>query len=219
MASNQLLRTIDNELRWREPEMAVAKIHLHRSIMDRPSFEYSYRCFIMLTYAHFEAFTKRVVAQAMQDILDSGVKWSECKRSIQINLFANGMRKTLSDLSNVQMVEKTNVTVCLIDTLPPPDLAVILDCGNMDPANFDWIVECIGLEPSRFAFARQYIGRHTSMRHDCAHGEALTFDATKTERDLADDLFALQSQIVLLMHALAVDVIDHFAASAYRRGP
>jgi hypothetical protein len=31
------------------------------------------------------------------------------------------------------------------------------------------------------------------------------------------DLYVLQSHIVLLMHALAIEVIDHFVASGYKR--
>ncbi|OKO80119.1 hypothetical protein AC628_10015 [Bradyrhizobium sp. NAS96.2] len=55
------------------------------------------------------------------------------------------------------------------------------------------------------------------MRHDCAHGEALTLDRTKTEGELAEDLFVLQSRIIVLMHAVAVDVIDHISASSFKR--
>jgi len=216
-ASKQLLKTIDTEFGWRESEMAIAKIHLHRSIMDRASFGYSCRCFIMMTYAHFEAFTKLVIAQALQDIFDSGVKWSECRKSIQINLFAHRLRSMFSAFSNAEVAEKGSASACLIDVLPPPDLAVIFESGNMNPTNFDWVVECIGLDPQRFSFARRDIGRLPGMRHDCAHGKALTFDPTKNEREVASDLYSLQSHIILLMHALAVDLIDHFAASGYKQ--
>jgi len=217
MASQQLLNTIDDELRWRESELAVAKIHLHRALVDRSSFHYSYRSFIVMTYAHFEAFTKRVIAQAMQDIFDSGVVWSQCRKSIQINLFASRLRSALAALSNDAMVERGSSTICLIDDLPPPNLEVVLDCANMNVTNFNWTAECIGLDASKYASSRRDIGRLTAMRHDCAHGEALTFDRTKTEHQLADDLFVLQSRIIILMHTLAVDVIDHIASSGFKR--
>jgi hypothetical protein len=87
----------------------------------------------------------------------------------------------------------------------------------MNPTKFEWMVECVGLDPTRFSFARNDIGRLASMRHDCAHGKALTFDVTKTKREIANDLYVLQSHIVLLMHALAIEVIDHFVASGYKR--
>jgi len=217
MASQQLLRTIDNELRWRESELAIAKIHLHRALIERSSFPYSYRSFIVLTYAHFEAFTKRIIAQAVQDIFDSGVAWSRCQKSIQVNLFASRLRAELAALSNEGIVERGSAATCLIDDLPRPDLDIILECPNMNVTNFNWIVGCIGLVPERYSEARRDIGRLTSMRHDCAHGEALTFDQTKSERQLAEDLFGLQSRIILLMHALAIDVIEHIGESAFEQ--
>jgi hypothetical protein len=217
MASKQLLQTIDNELRWREAELAIAKIHLHRSLIERSSFKFSYRSFVVLTYAHFEAFTKLILAQAMNDIFSSGVAWSDCSRSIQVNLFASRLRSSLSGMSNSAIVERGSSSVCIIDELTAPSLDVMLQCANMDVPNFSWAVECIGLDPARYSESRRDIGRLTSMRHECAHGEALTFDQTKTERELADDLFVLQSRMILLMHSLAVDVIDHITARGFRR--
>src|ERR1700678_3126747 len=35
------------------------------------------------------------------------------------------------------------------------------------------------LDPGKFVFARPNVGHLTTPRHDCAHGEALTFDRTK----------------------------------------
>jgi hypothetical protein len=217
MASNQLLQTIDKELRWRETELAIAKIHLHRSLIERSSFKYCYRSFVVLTYAHFEAFTKLVIAQAMNDIFNSGIAWSDCARSIQVNLFASRLRSSLNGMSNDAIVERGSSSVCIIDELGAPNLDVVLQCANMDVPNFSWVVECIGLDPGRYSDSRRDIGRLTSMRHDCAHGEALTFDRTKTERQLADDLFVLQSRMILLMHSLAVDVIDHIASAGFKR--
>jgi hypothetical protein len=217
MASEQLLRTIDHELRWREMELAISKIHLHRSMLDQSAFAFSYRSFIVLTYAHFEAFTKRVIAQALQDISDSGVVWSHCKRSIQANLFARRLRSKLSSLSNEELIERGSSTVCLIDELPPPDVSEVLECANLDVANSNWILECIGMDPARYRESRRDIGRLATIRHDCAHGEALTFDQTKTERELIEELFSLQRRIILLMHQLAVDIIDHMVLCNYRQ--
>jgi hypothetical protein len=217
MASKQLTSTSDNELRWREAELAVAKLHLHKSLVDRQAFEYSYRCLAMLTYAHYEAFCKRIVAQAMVDIFTSGVKWSECCDSIQINLFANRVRQNISALSNKDLAGRSIRPTCLIDDLTAPDVSVILDCGNLNNQNFDWAIECVGLDPSHFSYARRDIGRIVALRHSCAHGEQLTFDVTKSNTDLANDIFQLQARILLLMHDLALELIDLFSRSGFKR--
>ena len=72
MLSAVLVKTIDEELRWRELEMALSKIQLHRAIGDLHAFRYAYRCIVAMTYAHFEGFVKRVLAQALVDLVGSG---------------------------------------------------------------------------------------------------------------------------------------------------
>lgn len=210
MISAQLVGRIDDELRWREAELALAKVQLQRSLSDSVLFRFSYRCFVAITYAHFEAFTKLVIAQAMDDIFNSGHPWSKCLLSIKTNLFAGGLRQILSKLSNSDLAILGSSSGYLIDSLPAPSLDIILDCGNMNITNFFWALGSIGLDPTRFAFARKDVGHLTALRHDCAHGEALTFDASKTRIDLASEIYALQARIILVMHTLAVEVLDHF---------
>jgi hypothetical protein len=215
MLSSQLVATIDDELRWREAELALAKIQLQRSLGDATLFRFSYRCFVAMTYAHFEAYTKRIIAQAMQDIFNAGHPWSKCLASIRTNLFAPGLRQSINKLSNADLAERGSLEGCLIDNVPAPALAIIFECGNMNVTNFFWAIESIGLEQANFAFARSDVGRLASLRHDCAHGEALTFDPTKTEAQLAADMYSLQSRILTVMHTLAVEVVDSFAATGF----
>ena len=59
------------------------------------------------------------------------------------------------------------------------------------------------------------MGHLTALRHNCAHGEALTFDPTKTRTALADEMYSLQSRVLLIMHSLAVEVLDHFKLTAF----
>lgn len=215
VASLQLSATIDDELRWREAELALAKVHLQRSLADQTQFQFSYRCFVAMTYAHFEAYTKRVIAQAMQDIFDSGHLWSKCLPIIRTNLFSAELRQVLNRLSNAELAQKGSLDDRLIDEISPPSLDIILECGNMNVKNFFWAITSIGLDPSHFAFARSDVGRLSSLRNDCAHGEILTFDPAKTLFDLAHEMYALQSRVLLLMHTLAVEILDHFKTSGF----
>lgn len=215
MLSPQLIATIDDELRWRESELALAKLQLQRSVGDNTLFRFSYRCFVAMTYAHFEAYTKRVVAQSMQDIFDAGHTWSKCVPAIRTHLFASGLRQLLGKMSNADLAVRGSAAASLIDDVPPPSLDIILDCGNMNVTNFFWAVNSIGLEEAKFAFARNDVGRLTSLRHHCAHGEALTFDPTKTQADLASEMYTLQTRILTLMHALAVELVDYFTTDGF----
>jgi hypothetical protein len=49
-----------------------------------------------------------------------------------------------------------------------------------------------------------------TLRHECAHGERLTFDSSKKPTELADDIFKVQTEIITLMHLLATEIVDHF---------
>ncbi|PTQ65489.1 hypothetical protein C8J45_101336 [Sphingomonas sp. PP-CE-3G-477] len=218
MASLQLKSTIDQELKWREAELAVAKLYLYRSVIDKSAFAYSYRCFVVLTYAHYEAFTKRVIAQSMLDIFDSGAKWSECRFNIRKHLFASGLRKIVDNKSNGDLATFGSVSATIIDNVTPPPVSIIMDCGNLNYPTFIWAIESVGIDSSKYGFARPDIGKLVSMRHDCAHGESLTFDPTKTDSDLAKDMFALQQRIVFLLHHLSVELLDHFSLGSLR-GP
>lgn len=210
MLSSQLVNVIDDELRWREVELSLAKLNLQRSVGNAALFSFSYRCFVAMTYAHFEAYTKRVIAQAMQDLFSAGHPWSKCLPAIRTNLFASKLRDELAKLSNVELAERGSRPSCLIDSVSAPSLDIILECGNMNVTNFFWAIECVGLDPAKFAFARGDVGHLAAMRHSCAHGEILTFDPMKTKNDLASDAYALQSRVLILMHTLAVELVDHF---------
>lgn len=215
MFSPELARTINEELRWREIELSLAKLQLQRSTGDVVLFRFSYRSFAAMTYAHFEAFTKNVVAQSMKDIFDSGVRWSECRKTIRENLFASALRAKLVGFSNAQITDAGCSGSRLIDDLDPPSLDIILECSNMNPKNFFWAIASVGLDEGKFAFARGDIGQLTSLRHRCAHGEKLSFDASKAVGDLARDMYGLQSRILYLMHFLSVELLDHFKNKSF----
>lgn len=215
MFSSQLALTINEELRWREAELALAKLQLQRSMGDIVLFRFSYRCFAAMTYAHFEAFTKNVIAQSMKDIFDSGIQWSKCTKGIRESLFASSLRAKLAGLSNSDLTNIGSSATCLIDDVEAPSLDIILEISNMNPTNFYWAIGSIGLDEGKFSFARGDVGHLTSLRHRCAHGEKLTFDASKTVNELARDMYGLQSRILYLMHFLAVELLDHFTAKAF----
>jgi MAE_28990/MAE_18760-like HEPN len=211
------VRTIDDELRWRESEMALAKIHLYRALGDVSAFRFAYRCFAAMTYAHFEGFSKKVIAQALANLAASGITQSACNTTIQITLLAPLARKKIVDLSNEELVNLVYLDARALDSVPFPPPEEILKIANMNFTNFAWAVSCVGLSPLPFETYRGTVNHLTALRHECAHGSAITFDATKSDRELAVAMFQLQTVIVNLMHELSVELIDHFQQGRYRR--
>lgn len=215
MLSLLLQQTIDDELNWREPELALAKLHLHRAIPENRHFRYAYRAFVAMTYAHYEGYSKQVLAQALSDIYSSGAKPAMCVPLLQKTLMLPATRKKLFALSTDDFMVGLGEGMNFLDKVTPPSVDTILECGNLNVENFNWAVSCVGLSPSLFSAHRGTIGRLTSLRHDCAHGEVISFDSSKTNQVLANEIFALQQNTTTLMHLLAVELLDHFTHKRY----
>ena len=215
MTSAILEKLIDSELSWRENELALLKAQLLRDMRNASHFPVSYRSFITITYAHYEGFTKVVMAQAISDISQHGAAPSGCAESVQIALFSGALRKKIAKLSNTDLFQAMAQAHGVLDSIPFPTGEDAMEISNMNFSNFSDIVQCIGIDSSRFAGFRRHIGRLVDLRHRCAHGERLSFDSSKTYSDLAGDAFDLQSQMILLMHALALEVLNAFDGATF----
>jgi hypothetical protein len=216
MLSQLLLKTIDDELTWRERELAFCKLQLLHDIGDSSRFEYSYRCFVAITYAHFEGFVKRVIGQALADIRNSGTRPSECAELMRSHLFAPELRRRISSHSNLELVTAICKGIEFLDEVSYPSEETIIECGNMSVGNFEWIAACVGLGAERFADFRAHVGRIVNLRHSGAHGERINFDSSKSNTELAGEIFDTQTQIITLIHTLAVEVISLFEQNGFR---
>jgi hypothetical protein len=220
MLTALLTQTIDDELGWREPELALAKVQLQRSLSsDDRHFRYAYRAFVAMTYAHYEGFAKRTIAQALSDIYTSGTKPTQCVTGLQKALMLTSVRKKFTSLSNDDFMQSLSDGMRFMDTVPFPKVEIILECGNLNVENFLWAVSCVGLSPITFESYRPSIGRLTTLRHNCAHGEVITFDSSKTNQVLADEMYTLQQNITILMHLLAVELVDLFTHQRFLASP
>jgi hypothetical protein len=119
-------------------------------------------------------------------------------------------------LSNEELIKLVFTNPSALDEAPFPTPDKLLDVANMNFQNFTWAISCVGLQRAKFDTYKTAINHLTSLRHDCAHGEVITFDATRSDRELANAMFGLQSTIISLVHELAVELVDHFQNRRYR---
>lgn len=215
MYSPLLVQLIDDELRWRETELALLKAKLRNDIGDPYHFPVSYRSFVAITYAHFEGFTKVIFAQALDDIARCGAPPSACVEEIQVALFSAQARKAIYGLSNVDLLSSIRSGASFIDGLGFPPGEHVLDISNLSVANLWILLQKLGIDRSKFTSFKKYVGRLVDLRHSCAHGERLTFDSSKTNFELASDMFELQSEIIILMHAVALEVLEVVERDAF----
>lgn len=216
VSTTAICSVIDYEIEWREQELAFSKIHLQRCLNNHVEFKTAYRSFGALTYAHYEGFSKIILAKALDEIGNSGISYSACNETLKRTALIPEIRKrlkTVSDTDLYGLIEKGGASYDEIH-LPLPEK--LLDQGNLDVANFQWSVMLIGMDPALFAPFRGAIGQITSLRHKCAHGEELTLDPLKSRQDLLDDIIKLQEKIIILIHSLAVGVIDHLDRECFR---
>jgi hypothetical protein len=215
MVSSLLVKTVDDELRWREAEMALAKIYLHRSIGDLPTFRFTYRCFVAMSHAHFEGYIKKVLAQALLDIATSGTPQSGCNSILRLALFAPLVRKKIQVMSNIELLNSVLLGQDYLNTIPFPSPEDLFDVSNMNFKTFSWAVSCVGLDPTVFDEYLTSVNHLAKAGHECAHGEMINFDQTKRDSDIAVTMFQIQATIIKLMHHLAVQLIDHFEKRQY----
>lgn len=206
---------IENDLAWRETELSLAKIQLHKSLGDTKHFRYAYRCFIAMTYAHFEGYIKNISAQVLDDIIHSGTIVSECNDNICNNYIAPSARRMISSLSNKDLIAKVFRANDPLSDIGYPSPEKIFEISNMDLPTFSKLVKSIGINDSVFEDYKSTIAKLTSSRHKCAHGEKLSFDSTQTDDDLAYSLFKIQGEAIKLMHHFAIEVIDHLYQRKY----
>jgi hypothetical protein len=210
-----LVQLIDDELRWREAELALIKAQLRREMQNASHFPASYRIFVAITYAHFEGFTKVIFAQALDDVARCGALPSACTEDVQVALFSAQARKAIQLLSNVDLVRNIKSGSSFIDSLVFPPGESVLEISNLGVVNLWGLLQKLGIDRAKFSSFRKYVGRLVDLRHSCAHGERLTFDSSKTNSELAADVFELQSEIVTLMHAVALEIIDIVERDAF----
>jgi MAE_28990/MAE_18760-like HEPN len=219
MISAVLENLIEDELRWRESELSLLKIQLLRDVRSNDHFPVSYRSFVAVTYAHYEGFVKIVLAQAVSDIFQGGTLPSSCVEEVQAYHFAHKARKHVSQLSNSQLIRTLMQSMNLIDEIPKPTGEEFLEMSNLNVKTFLDITGSINLSIASFQDFRRSIGRLVDLRHRCAHGEKLTFDSSKSNGELAQEVFDLQSSVILLMHATAIGLLDLFDSRSFLSQP
>ncbi|MFS0735505.1 MAE_28990/MAE_18760 family HEPN-like nuclease [Sphingomonas sp. 1P06PA] len=214
-ASVSLKKTIDHELSWREAELAILKINLQKSSTNMVEFRISYRSFLAMTYAHYEGYTKRLLAQGLEDIHLSGVPIHKCVVGIHKTAALPEVRRKLNSMSSESLYEHLLKGILVFDEVNLPNPDAILDRGNLDIPTITWAMALIGVNFDNFVEHRQSIARLTHLRHKCAHGEVITLDPLKTVPDILKDCYSLQDNIILFMHKLAVYLLDYFDQKQY----
>lgn len=214
-----LSKLIDDELSWREAEMSIVKAQLLRDVGTTAQFRCSYRAFLAITYCHYEAFSKILVAQSVADIELGGTTQSDCIPQIQEKLFVAQARKNIETLSNSDLLTAISTGASYMNQIPYPPAEKFLGISNLSVVNLKSLIACLGLPWTPFAPYAKYIATLVDLRHQSAHGQALTFDSSKTNREIASDVFVIQAHTITVMHLLATLIVDMFEQATFVKSP
>jgi hypothetical protein len=217
MSISIISRLIDSELNWREKELAHAKLFLHKSLIEPKSFPFSYRCFIAMTCAHYEGFTKAVLCQVLDLIQRVGLTPSQLNGRIRLYAITPSARKKILAMSNTDLLNQVLDNGNPVDhfAIPLGDDA-ISKCGNLDFKNLKWAMGYTGIDFNKFLAYENNINKLVYLRHSCAHGELISLDRTKTNREIAHDAFMLQEKIIEFLHHMSVESIDYVNNGWYK---
>lgn len=209
-----LERLINDEIKWRETEIAITKIAMVREYENDTRFQCLYRCFVAITYAHYEGFLKKIFAQAYLDIKNSPKRASDLRAESQNAIFGKALRKHLDNSSTENLIKITSTGKC-IDLLDYPSEDSIMGISNLNQANLEYLLSIASMDWSAFSSYRTHVFKLVDLRHRCAHGEKITFDRTKTNKDIATDIFSTQIEISNLMQDIALSLMDVMATDGF----
>lgn len=207
-------RTISEDLRWREKELAIIKLQLLRERSDVDRFRAVYRCLATLAYAHYEGFTKRLAAEVLRTISSRPTRPAECTLAIQNSLFAPIARKAASQKSNVELLAMFDAASAQ-NQLAYPDESLYYEISNLNTGKLEWLIQSIGLDFAICLPYKMHVGRLVDLRHRCAHGERISFDSSKTSDELANELLFTVSEVTSLMNLIGLEAIDLVATSRF----
>lgn len=214
MLPTTLKNLVESELLWRERELTLAKVFLQRSIGDDIGFRFAYRCFTTTTYAHYEGLVKRLIAQALDEIGRMGTKQMLCNRILQLRLLTPLARRKIETISNEDLLNLFFLNAEPLNQIPFPQAEEIIEISNMNFERFKNTLACIGLDATSFESKKAHINRLTYLRHLCAHGEEV-ITTRKRNSEIATELFELHASIIFVMHALCIEIIDHFEKKSF----
>jgi hypothetical protein len=203
---SDLENIINNELRWRESEIAILKINLIKEYNNDVRFQCLFRCFVAITYAHYEGFLKTIFAHAFIHIKNSTYRPSSYKDLAKRAIFGKSLRKYLTTLSNDEMISETLKGDC-IDRMEYPSEQYIFEISNLNQSNLMDLMSTSSIHWEKFSEYRTHVGKIVDLRHKCAHGEKISFDQTKSNKDIAKDIFSTQNEILNLMHDVALELL------------
>lgn len=201
--------TLEEDLRWREAELASLKriavtnkdnADLHRCVL---------RASWTLLYAHYEGFTKFCWELLLDQVQGRKVAVEELQEDFLVLALEKQFRELRGNASSAvlwnffhndlpQALRREAVFDCRLDT----------EC-NLWPNVFERECAKVGIASTALQTSRPRIKALVSRRNDIAHGKSMTIKSV-------DEYTKYEKAVLLVMHDLAVQVLDILENQTYK---
>jgi len=196
-------QTLEDDLRWREAELASLKLVAITSAGNKVLHEATLRASWAMLYAHFEGFTKFCWELIFDHIQSQQISIATLNRDFQMLALEEPLKKLKVNLSSRSVWDfitadfpaflSSNASfspVCRLDTE-----------SNLWPDVFERECQKVGLRPAEIEKQHARIKALVSRRNDIAHGKTMTVRSVKEYTEY-------EQATMLVMHDLAIQVLD-----------
>lgn len=205
-------REIENDLKWREAELASLKAHAISTRDNQVAHRAALRALWAMLYAHYEGFTKFCWELALDEIQRSKTKREDLIDSVAIASLESFFATMRGDSSS------ENLWACFLSDLPaqlkveaefPENYRFSTD-SNLWPEVFRRETSKLGITCPELDRCDALVKALVARRNKIAHGETMTIN-NLTEYE------PFEQATTLVMHELAVAVLDLLDEQRYTK--
>lgn len=201
---------LENDLRWREAELASLKRIVIVSSGNNVTYQAMLRASWALLYAHFEGFTKFCWDVLLDQVQQRNLSISQLDPKFQLLALEKPFRELRGNMSSssilnfysVYMPELLkNTALFHQDYRPNPD-------SNLWPNVFERECSRVGIVSEQLNEQRSRIRTLVSRRNDIAHGKTMTINSIAEYSEY-------ENAVMLVLHELAVTILDIIEQEKY----
>ena len=211
---DKLIDKIDQEISWRKLELTQLKFLVTSASTDKELT--ILRSSIVLLYAHWEGFVKRLLTLYLNHIVDQGLYSYELKPNFYAMSLSSDFEQFKKTKKTTHYVSLTKTVFDKINEIPKIQCDKIIDTqSNLNSELFKELMGLLDLDPSIHDTSFNLIDeRLLERRNGIAHGEnRKRFPLNKTEYE------DIHKRIVQIMDDLASQIKDAAINQRYKKTP
>lgn len=204
----EIIRQIDEDLRWREDELAAMKLLAVKSVPNSISTRVLLRAMLALLYAHYEGFSKFVWDSYLDAIEHHGglrIKHIESLAAFSCEEEFNAVK---GNLTNVNLFCFCRQFSSIMDTpisFPHDKLSTKY---NLEPETFLDRMGILGIDCPAMKNHKETIASVVGRRHEIAHGKLHDI------KDIANYV-EYENAILTVMYELTINVAEAIENKSY----